>query len=528
MRIKGYNITEQLKETEYVTVYLATQETLSRTVLLKVLKPQYSSEVALVQRLKHEAETVARINHPNVVQIYDFGREGDRVFLAMEYFPGRDFAKVIAQEVLPAVDVCLSSLRQTLAGLHAVHTEDIYHRDIKPANLLLSENGHVKITDFGLAALQGATGLTAEGSVVGTPRYMAPEQISGQSASPRSEIFSLGVTFYEICTGEAPFEAESYSAVFNKILNEDPPPVHQLRPELPESLGDMLGTMMAKDPADRYRNCRELLRELEGLPGTQRKQVSNQPRLEGESRQRTGGIRWPVIAIVMAALLIAGYFWFRPSFSQVDFSSGDTTAARLPDTSQQLIAIAEIEPPPAVREASSSIENRQPGSTSNSEESSGPVSRESLDTILTESPPPAENEAKLVIGAIPWAIIYLDGDSMGTTPMREPMTLQPGTYQMMAHHPNFPDITRQIVLESGATDTVRLDFMKESAFLSLAVYPWAEVYIDGEYIDETPIPEPLVLKPGQHLLQLRHPDYSSWQRSVMFTPGDTVSMKVKM
>lgn len=547
MRIKGYEIVERVKETDYLTVYRGVQTALDRQVLLKVLKPQFSAEEKIGGRLRQEAQTLARISHPNVVQIYDFGEEAHRLYLAMEYFQSRDFARVLSDDGPPSIPSCISSLRQVLRGLCAVHAEGIYHRDIKPANLLLGEQGQVKITDFGLAALQGATGLTVEGSVIGTPRYLAPEQISGETANSLTEVYAVGVTFYEICTGIPPFEADSYSAVFHRIITEDPTPPKELREEIPDELSDLLLRMMAKNPRSRYPDCQTVLDKVDRMndkADTPQQERTGETEIDGEQSPFSGWKKFTGLSISLLVILFAFLVLWR--FSENPLQSEAPGAGQgadenaviteLPgDTADHTGVVGTPEESLEIRAQMEDVAlgDREPVMTDPVRGHQGSGSG-TTDMAATKLPDTISEEGEQVresllsVGVVPWGAVYINGDSVGKTPLNEPFMLAPGQHEIRIHHPNLPELTKRITLEPGAAETLLVNLIQQSSYLSLAVYPWARVYIDGELIDETPIPEPLVLSPGRHLIQLRHPDYQLWQKYVELLPGDTMSLRIKL
>jgi len=532
MKINGYQLDEQIKETEFVTVYRATQVALDRPALLKVIKSQFASETNVMERLRREALAVAKISHPNVIHVYDFGEENGTVYVAMEYFPSKDFQRVLQERKQLVLELCISALKQSLKGLSAAHKQGIFHRDIKPANLLLGENDLVKITDFGLANLTGATGVTIEGSIIGTPRYMSPEQISGAKPSPQSEIFSLGVTFYEILTGISPFDAESYSAVFNKILNHESPAVQDLRSQIPERLSEIVQRMIAKDPDARFPDCDAVLTELDQISDkvqTPEQPVDSFQNLQPTPPQKRRSIGY-IFALLMLAIIggiIIYNLYYRPpemtnltqpESPQEVVSPIDTIAdtTRSQDENTMLVQhkdSAEIHPG-----------ETPPGRTT--AEKQEPISQDTVNEKNTASV--EVTPAKLWVGVLPWAEVRVDGDSVGTTPLQNPMELPPGEHLIELTHPGYPAITKTVHLTSGSSDSLRVDFAKQSGYISLAVYPWAALYIDGKFVDNTPIPKPVILAPGRHLLQLKHPEYKNWQTYVDVEAGDTVSLKVTL
>jgi serine/threonine-protein kinase len=250
-------------------VYLARQQSLNRPVALKVLKPELASNPTYLSRFEVEATAVARLNHPNIVQVYTLGRHGDLRFIAMEYVQGTNLREYLTKKGTAELSLALSFMRQTCQAVAVAGEFGLIHRDIKPENLLLTRKGQVKVADFGLCREQGADALqlTQEGVTLGTPMYMSPEQVRGHELDHRSDLYSMGVTFYHLLAGSPPFRAESAVAMALKHLQETPIDLAVHRPDLPPELTSLVMRLMAKKREDRFQSAREVDRELARLKG---------------------------------------------------------------------------------------------------------------------------------------------------------------------------------------------------------------------------------------------------------------------
>ncbi|MEW4570166.1 protein kinase [Tautonia sp. JC769] len=250
-------------------VYLAHQQGLNRPVAVKVLRADLASNPTYLGRFEIEATAVARLNHPNIVQVYTLGRSGDLHFIAMEYVQGTNLREYLRKKGTVELPLAFSIMRQTCQAMTAAGELGLIHRDIKPENLMLTRKGQVKVADFGLCREQGdeALHLTQEGVTLGTPMYMSPEQVRGLGLDPRSDLYSMGVTFYHMLAGAPPFRAETAVAVALKHLQEQPIDLAVHRPDLPPELTKMVMKLMAKKPEDRYQSAAELDRELVRLKG---------------------------------------------------------------------------------------------------------------------------------------------------------------------------------------------------------------------------------------------------------------------
>jgi serine/threonine protein kinase/tetratricopeptide (TPR) repeat protein len=245
-------------------VYRAEDTQLKRTAALKFLPPGLTRIPEVNERFMHEAQAAAALNHPNIVTIYEINRHENRTYIAMEHVEGETLKDRIDRGPLPlneAVDITL----QIAEGLKKAHQKEIVHRDIKPANIIFTDEGVVKILDFGLAKLRGTTRLTREGTTLGTAAYMSPEQASGKEADRRSDIWSLGVILYEMISGQLPFKGEHHQTVMYAILNQDPEPVTGLRTGVPLELERILDKALAKDPEERYQNVADLQVDLKTI-----------------------------------------------------------------------------------------------------------------------------------------------------------------------------------------------------------------------------------------------------------------------
>ena len=239
-------------------VYRAHDRTLNRDVAVKTMAELYASDDQLVQRFQREAQSAARLNHPNVVTVFDFGSsEQGRFYLAMELLDGADLKELIASRSLNDLWDKLDVMEQIAEGLAYAHQQGVVHRDLKPANIRVLPNGRVKIMDFGLARI-GTSEMTRAGMVMGTPNYMSPEQVRGTKADARSDIFSLGAVFYELLSGKKAFNADSMHTILYKVLEEDPEPVRTYVPGLPDPFVAFVERCLAKDPAHRYQDAGEM------------------------------------------------------------------------------------------------------------------------------------------------------------------------------------------------------------------------------------------------------------------------------
>lgn len=244
-------------------VFLARDLLLDREVAVKVLFPEHAVDPNFVERFRREAQSVAGLNHPNIVGVYDWGQTGNTYFMAMEYVKGRTLADALRRQGRLVPKSAAQVAMAIANALSYAHRNNVVHRDIKPANILMGDDGAIKVVDFGIArALDSGhdAGLTQDGSVMGTATYFSPEQAKGEGLDLRSDLYSLGIVLYELVAGQPPFSGDSALATAYKQVNEDPRRLKELVPEVPLALEAIVAKCMAKDPTIRYRNA-EILRD---------------------------------------------------------------------------------------------------------------------------------------------------------------------------------------------------------------------------------------------------------------------------
>lgn len=266
-KVGRYEILDELGRGAMGIVYRARDPSIGRLLAIKTIRMAELSDpvegARLRERMRREAHSAGILSHPGIVVVYDVGQEGDLAYIAMELVEGRSLESVMEDKKPPGPQAVLSVLRQTAAALDYAHKRGIVHRDIKPANILISEDGVVKITDFGVAKISSSQQLTIAGTVLGTPNYMSPEQVQGKPVDGRADQFSLAVIAYELLTGQKPFTGDTLTTVLYKIVAEPPRPPQEINPSLPWPVSLVLGRALAKNPDERYPSCSDFIDALE-------------------------------------------------------------------------------------------------------------------------------------------------------------------------------------------------------------------------------------------------------------------------
>ncbi|MDP7379062.1 MAG: protein kinase, partial [Pirellulaceae bacterium] len=307
-------------------VYLAEQQSLRRQVAFKILRRDLAEDPQYVQRFHQEARAAARLVQANIVQIYEVGKSDGLHYIAQEYVKGQNLKQYLHRH--GAVDslLAVNIMRQVASALVKAAENRVTHRDIKPENILLATNGEVKVADFGLARVvaEGQKNhLTQVGITMGTPLYMSPEQVEGKAVDPRSDLYSFGVTCYEMLAGRPPFEGETPLNVAVQHLKKEADPLNQIRPDVPAQLCEMIGTLMNKSPEERYESAAALLKDLRSV------QVDEADERWLETLQQLDGAETSTMTSQLA------------STQQLDvLMKQESTALKLPSRSRWLAGVA--------------------------------------------------------------------------------------------------------------------------------------------------------------------------------------------
>jgi beta-lactam-binding protein with PASTA domain/predicted Ser/Thr protein kinase len=369
-----YELHRRIARGGMAEVFLARDQLLERPVAVKILVPEFATDESFVERFRREAQAAANLNHPNVVGVYDWGKEAGTSYIVMEFVDGRSLADILKAEGTLHPDRAADIATDVAAALGFAHRNGVVHRDVKPGNVLISKHGVVKVTDFGIARAISAgvdQNLTQTGSVMGTATYFSPEQAQGKGVDPRSDLYSLGVVMYEMVCGKPPFQGDSPVAIAYKHVQEAPPPIREINPAVPASYEAIAMKLLAKNPANRYPSAEDLRTDLrrfrEGRavqaesvmaapvgattamaaggatralptqgppPGGGRNPVGAADRQFDEPPRRRSGA-FILAAVLLLAGLAAGLYFFAKSLG-VDKASGD----KLIDVSKLSVDVA--------------------------------------------------------------------------------------------------------------------------------------------------------------------------------------------
>lgn len=322
-----YVLVEQIGIGGMAIVYRAIDRNTGHSVAVKVLKPEFNRDAEFVSRFQREAEAASKMTHHNIVNLLDVGMDGENRYLIMEYVKGQTLKEVIRQKGRLTAPVAAQITIRILSALQHAHQNGIIHRDIKPQNILVHADGHIKVADFGIARMANSSTLTKGDSVMGSVHYFSPEQAQGKGTDVTSDLYSVGVTLYEMLTGRVPFDGDSPVAIAMQHLHAAPEPIRRYAPEVPEAICHVCMKAMEKSPQYRYRSAREMAAELRmALEGRvndmQPRLVENltpaqptpAPERKAQVHQNTGRtkksapIRWWIMTAVVTLVVLYGLY----------------------------------------------------------------------------------------------------------------------------------------------------------------------------------------------------------------------------
>ncbi len=339
-----YEIVEILGEGGMAFVYKARDKQLQRDVAIKTLKPNYVNQEKFVDRFRREAQTAANLNHPNIVQIFDWGIE-DEPYFVMEYIEGNTLTSIISGNRTVGLNDILYIGSQVANGLKEAHKRGLVHRDIKPGNIMITPDGKVKVTDFGIVSLQNEeSDITKTGAVLGTASYISPEQAQGKPVSFESDLYSLGTVLYELIAGKPPFTGDSPIATATKHLTDKPEKLSIYRKDIPKALENAILKLLEKRPSDRFKSAED----LRALLLQQRKQIQINQTQENLVDLTNPKIkfRFTLPALIVSVALVFGTVWALSNvFDGLPVDGGAPTLVEIPDLtgSEQAQALNDLQ-----------------------------------------------------------------------------------------------------------------------------------------------------------------------------------------
>ena len=459
-KLGRYEILSELGKGSMGIVYKAIDPLIDRTVAIKTINLNLSGDeiACFVERFNSEAKSAGRLNHPNSVTIYDVGRTDDIAFIAMEHLEGQELKEIIASKQILQPARIVEITAQVADALAFAHDNGVVHRDIKPANIMVLRNGVVKIMDFGIAMTSSGSE-TQAGTILGSPKYMSPEQISGRAVDSRSDIFSLGAMLYELLTGICAFGGGSSSnitAIMYQVMNEIPDPPTKVNPSIPAAFDYIVSRALAKKQEDRYQSAREMADDLRNfkklkIPSRLHSTVLSRKRPFAYS-QKTEDTTILLDSIKKKSV-ISGWSWQKKLIGMV-------------------IAVFIV-----VAAALSIYDQSEPAKTATADKESAIGSKALAPTTKKQSPSAAKSKAavgqskvrkntkiaapakaNLNFTVIPRGEVFIDGKSIGDSPPLKNIKLSPGRHKIEIKNPAFSPYRKTVKLKAGESMKIRHKF----------------------------------------------------------------------
>ena len=515
-KLGRYEILSELGQGAMGVVYKAIDPLIDRTVAIKTINLDLCKNdlVNFEERFYREAKSVGRLNHPNIVTIHDIGKTDNIVYMAMEFLEGQSLKEILDVHTAMSVDQIANIAAQVAHGLAYAHKNGVVHRDIKPANIMLVRGGMAKITDFGIAQMPTGS-KTLAGTVLGSPKYMAPEQVLGTDVDGRADLFSLGVVLYEMLTGESPFNGDNINTTMYRIVNETPVPPTTIVPRTPAAFNLIVAKALAKNPDERYQTAKELAYDLRHYKDNESTSTTTEPDQAKTAKRRPRpnndvGEATVLLSPASARLIDKGKI-----VGSAGAMQAKTNANGFFDWQNKnaLIAVIII-----LLLIFTFLVMR--GRSTHQEEKVA-LSKPVL-------PPVALVPAPGVVA--PKIEVAVNDNSLNSQLLKtEPIAPQPKILPAPAKTPSNAKLHKSLKHEIAQTETVTsLPLVPEptgEALLSFAITPWGEVYIDGKKIGAAPPLKELKIPAGRHTIEIRNTDFPTYSKVVDLQADSTKKIK---
>jgi serine/threonine protein kinase len=576
---RNYQILSTIATGGTAVLYKAIQTSLDRFVVVKRLHSHLISDPNFTKRFELEAKAAASLDHENIVRIIDFGSSHDNYYIVMECIDGLSLKEILGSHGILDQELSLLIVREVCLGLDHAHQRGIIHRDIKPANIMITTDGQVKITDFGLAKLhQSQTQQTVANTLLGTPLYMSPEQAIGENVDGRSDLFSLGTMCYEMLTGTQPFQGDNYAVVIQNILHGSVPQPSRLRKNINSDAESIIMKAMSREPGKRPRTALEMARAIESVLG-QEKILSAKAKLrrlvQGKdagsfndstmrsskaSRARKYVPRAVAAIMAVAAVLIlltnpAGLDTIRTRISTLFTpdplapSEGTWNAGHsemlgpvrfepilLPDYNDSTMAAHDtsVVIDSALNPVDESVapETGLPDTAVPDTAAAAAAPETTADSTLTraegEKPEVAPAVGYIDIAVDPGASIYIDGERRSFGTHLGPVELSVGSHEILCQREGYCEYSESVSIKNGEMSKRNILLQKVTGGIHFETEPGAMIYINGTYKGLTPTSRPIVLPAGTCRIELKKAGYQPWSSDVYIPPDEIVWLNIKL
>ena len=525
-RINQYEIKETIATGGMATIYRAVQISLGREVVIKKLHPHLAEDANFVRRFKREAAILAKLQHKNIVSIIDFFEDSGDQFIVLEYIKGFTLHDLINSKKNIPFPISMFVLSEVCNGLKYIHSNNILHRDLKPENIMISDEGEIKITDFGLAYRKENMNITNPGTYVGTPAYFPPEQLMGKPLTPAADIFSLAIALVEMMTGKNPFAGEKEFDTINNILYHTSVKLKFRGKKPPSQIERLIYSMLEKKPENRISSCADILQIIEEYaPLISHKDFNNYLNNKGKKRDEyrltvsisTKRDAYNTIALAVLIFIFAGVSIFQIN-NYIRTRNPETVIVEVP----QKGFLLHIETLPTKTDISinDSITVKTPVNLSLPEGiytiNTADEKFNRIDTSITLHSNDSiflkltmreilKTYGFLYVNVIPWADLYIDNEFIDRTPIDDPLKLETGNYDIKLIHPNRKVYEAVIDIEEDQILRIDRELEMVYGYLKIIVKPWANVIIDDSLIGTTPLADTIKLLIGPHRIVLKNP-----------------------
>lgn len=549
-----YRILNTIATGSTAVLYKAVQTSLDRNVVVKKLHAHLTSDPDFTRRFELEAKAAASLDHENIVRIIDSGVAGGNYFIIMEYIKGKSLKGLIDKNGIFEEDIALLIAYEICMGLEHAHQRGIIHRDIKPANIMISGDGAVKITDFGLAKLKRAQlQQTASDTLLGTPLYMSPEQAIGEGVDNRSDIFSLGTICYEMLTGAQPFSGDNYAAVINNIISSEVKPPSKLG-KLSGAAESIVMKSLSREPGKRFRSAGEMASHIEAVVGKEKILASRRilkhfvfgeggsgipaARSSKKIKRKKRKKALPIAAAFIIAAA-AAFFYIYPEAARELSSNIRRIALKNPSPpagTEILAARQGMGPQVEIMDAIDEADAAEPETT----EAVPPAPAEP-ETVIVEVPVPVETkveeppeeparapEGLLDIHVQPKAAIYIDGKQRLFGNHLGPMPIGSGSHSLLIKRTGYIDYSELLNVKAEELSRRRITLQRLKGKIEFTTQPGVKVFIDGKMVGITPLSMPVVIESGPHKVRLQKKGHVPWENEVEIQPEKTLSLRVSL
>lgn len=511
-KLGRYVIVEEIGQGAMGVVYKAVDPLIDRTVAIKTINLDLSKEELenFEKRFQREVQSAGKLNHPNIVTVYDVGRTEGVAYMAMEFLEGKELREILDSGVVLPIEKISHIASQVAEGLGFAHERGIVHRDVKPANVMVMKNGLVKITDFGIAQMSSAS-RTMSGMVMGSPKYMSPEQVVGQAVDGRSDIFSLAVVLYEMLTGKTPFSGDNISAIMYQILNDEPIPPKAFNQSIPDSINYIVLKALAKHPDKRYQNAKDMARDLKRYKTMEVPAPGEMPptpeRMERRALPRDSEI--DATQIMPSALLHGTETTFTKNLASHDGWWNTQRFLLYAAIPAMIVTFAAVVTLSKTRNAAPISEAQETPPVVAQAARSTPEPNPNIQTPLKTELPPAAPMAESTKQK------NLIQETEEKAVAKEKARLKREKAQLLSAE------------KATKVDEKTKPGDAKLSSLTLAISPWGEVFVDGVRQGVSPPLRHITLSPGKHTILIVNETFKPFSQTIELAPNSTFKIKYK-